>query len=88
MPARSLRKATSSIRAFAPYLLNVAVLDRDFDRRPSPSTAFAILNGHGLVLPWYLWIALRRALSWSSALRKTSAAKPILQSTTRISRSC
>jgi len=42
-----------------PYLLNVAVLDRDFDPPPIASTAFAILNGHGLVLPWYLWIALR-----------------------------
>ena len=42
-----------------PYLLNVAVLDHDFDPTPIASTAFAILNGHGLVLPWYLWITLR-----------------------------
>lgn len=42
-----------------PYLLNVAVLDEDFDPEPIASTAFAVLNGHGLVLSWYLWIALR-----------------------------
>ncbi len=42
-----------------PYLLNVAVLDQDFDPAPIASTAFAVLNGHGLALPWYLWIALR-----------------------------
>jgi type I restriction enzyme S subunit len=42
-----------------PYLLNVAVLDQDFDPAPIASTAFAILNGHGFVLPRYLWIALR-----------------------------
>jgi type I restriction enzyme S subunit len=42
-----------------PYLLNVAVLDQDFDPAPIASTAFAVLNGHGLVLPRYLWIALR-----------------------------
>lgn len=42
-----------------PYLLNVAVLDQEFDPAPIASTAFAVLNGHSLVLPWYLWIALR-----------------------------
>lgn len=42
-----------------PYLLNVAVLDQEFDPAPIASTAFAVLNGHGLVLPWYLWIVLR-----------------------------
>ncbi len=42
-----------------PYLLNVAILDQDFDPAPIASTAFAVLNGHGLVLPRYLWIALR-----------------------------
>lgn len=42
-----------------PYLLNVAVLDKEFEPAPIASTAFAVLNGHGLVLPWYLWIALR-----------------------------
>lgn len=42
-----------------PYLLNVAVIDVDFDPAPIASTAFAVLNGHGLVLPRYLWIVLR-----------------------------
>ena len=42
-----------------PYLLNVAVVDADFDPAPIASTAFAILDGHGLVLPRYLWIVLR-----------------------------
>ena len=42
-----------------PYLLNVAVVEGDFDPSPIASTAFAILNGHGFVLPRYLWIVLR-----------------------------
>ena len=42
-----------------PYLLNVAIVEEDFDPKPIASTAFAILNGHGLVLPRYLWIVLR-----------------------------
>lgn len=42
-----------------PYLLNVAVIDKDFDPAPIVSTAFAVLNGHGMVLPRYLWIVLR-----------------------------
>ena len=42
-----------------PYLLNVAVVEGDFDPKPIASTAFAILNGHDLVLPRYLWIVLR-----------------------------
>lgn len=42
-----------------PYLLNVAVVEDDFDPKPIASTAFAILNGHRLVLPRYLWIVLR-----------------------------
>ena len=42
-----------------PYLLNVAIITNHFDPAPIASTAFAILNGHGLVLPRYLWITLR-----------------------------
>ncbi len=42
-----------------PYLLNVAVIEDDFDPMPIVSTAFAVLNGHGFVLPRYLWIVLR-----------------------------
>ena len=39
--------------------LNVAVVETDFNPGPIASTAFAIVNGHGLVLPRYLWIVLR-----------------------------
>ncbi|MHC2480962.1 restriction endonuclease subunit S [Rhizobium leguminosarum] len=42
-----------------PYLLNVAVIETDFEPKPIASTAFAILNGHGLVMPRYIWIVLR-----------------------------
>ena len=42
-----------------PYLLNVAIVDLDFDPEPIASTAFAVLCGHELVLPRYLWIVLR-----------------------------
>ena len=42
-----------------PYLLNVAVLEDDFDPLPIASTAFAVLTGHGFVLPWFQWIVLR-----------------------------
>ena len=42
-----------------PYLLNIAVIEDDYDPAPIASTAFAILNGHGFVLPRYLWIMLR-----------------------------
>ena len=42
-----------------PYLLNVAVFNDEFEPAPIASTAFAILNSHGLVLPRYLWIVLR-----------------------------
>lgn len=42
-----------------PYLLNIAVIERDIVPSPIASTAFAVLNGFGLVLSKYLWIALR-----------------------------
>lgn len=42
-----------------PYLLNVAVIDSEIIPVPIASTAFAVLNGFGLVLPRYLWITLR-----------------------------
>lgn len=37
-------------------MLNVAVIETDFDPQPIASPAFAILNGHGLVKPRYIWI--------------------------------
>ncbi len=42
-----------------PYLLNIAVLDKDFNPSPIVSTAFAVLNGHDLVVSRYAWIVLR-----------------------------
>ena len=42
-----------------PYLLNVAVIEVAISPKPIASTAFAVLNGHGLVLSRYLWVVLR-----------------------------
>lgn len=42
-----------------PYLLNIAIIERDISPAPIASTAFAVLNGFGLVLSKYLWITLR-----------------------------
>ncbi|NBN80301.1 restriction endonuclease subunit S [Microvirga tunisiensis] len=42
-----------------PYLLNIAVIDTDFVPKPIASTAFAVLNGHGYVVPRYIWTVLR-----------------------------
>jgi len=42
-----------------PYLLNVAVIEEEIVPAPVASTAFAVLNGFGLVLSKYIWIALR-----------------------------
>ena len=58
--ARKLaRKGDVIYSCVRPYLLNVAVIEVDFDPAPIVSTAFAVLNGFGLVLPRYIWIALR-----------------------------
>lgn len=53
------RKGDVIYSCVRPYLLNVAVIETDFDPPPIASTAFAILNGHGLVVPRYIWIVLR-----------------------------
>jgi type I restriction enzyme S subunit len=42
-----------------PYLLNIAVIENDITPPPIASTAFAVLNGFGLVLSKYIWIVLR-----------------------------
>jgi len=42
-----------------PYLLNIAIVESDIMPPPIASTAFAVLNGFGLVLPKYQWIVLR-----------------------------
>jgi type I restriction enzyme S subunit len=53
------RKGDVIYSCVRPYLLNVAVIETDFAPPPIASTAFAILNGHGLVMPRYIWIVLR-----------------------------
>ncbi len=53
------RKGDVIFSCVRPYLLNVAVIETDFDPPPIASTAFAILNGHGLVMPRFMWIVLR-----------------------------
>ena len=58
--ARKLvRKGDVVYSCVRPYLLNVAIVDDAFDPPPIASTAFAILNGHGFVLPRFQWIVLR-----------------------------
>lgn len=42
-----------------PYLLNIAVIEDIFNPPLIVSTAFEVLNGHGFVLPRYIWIVLR-----------------------------
>ena len=42
-----------------PYLLNIAIVESKISPAPIASTAFAVLNGFGLVLPRYQWIVLR-----------------------------
>jgi type I restriction enzyme S subunit len=42
-----------------PYLLNIAIVEGSLAQPLIASTAFAVLNGFGLVLPKYLWLVLR-----------------------------
>ena len=42
-----------------PYLLNIAIVESEISPAPIASTAFAVLNGFGLVVPRYQWIVLR-----------------------------
>ncbi|WP_036253658.1 restriction endonuclease subunit S [Methylobacter sp. BBA5.1] len=42
-----------------PYLLNIAIIENDIEPKPIVSTAFAVLNGFGMVIPKFLWITLR-----------------------------
>jgi type I restriction enzyme, S subunit len=53
------RKGDVIYSCVRPYLLNVAMIEEDFNPEPIASTAFAVLDGHGFVLPRYLWIVLR-----------------------------
>jgi type I restriction enzyme S subunit len=42
-----------------PYLLNIAVVENEILPPPIASTAFAVLNGFGFVVPRYQWVVLR-----------------------------
>ena len=53
------RKGDVIYSCVRPYLLNVAVVEEEFSPAPIASTAFAILNGFGLILPRFIWIVLR-----------------------------
>lgn len=53
------RKGDVIYSCVRPYLLNVAVVEDDIKPSPIASTAFAILNGMGLVVPRYIWVVLR-----------------------------
>ena len=61
-PSRARKVARSGDVVYScvrPYLLNVAIIEGDYDPPAIASTAFEVLNGHGLVLPRYTWIVLR-----------------------------
>ena len=61
--ARKLAKKNDVIYSCVrPYLLNVAIIDRDFDPKPIVSTAFVVLNGYNLVSSRYLWIAVTKSI--------------------------
>lgn len=54
-----VRKGDLLYSCVRPYLLNIAVVDAEISPPPIASTAFAVLNGFGLVVPRYQWIVLR-----------------------------
>ncbi len=54
-----VRKGDVLYSCVRPYLLNIAIVEIEILPSPIASTAFAILNGFGLVLPRYQWIVLR-----------------------------
>lgn len=54
-----VRKGDLLYSCVRPYLLNIAIVEKEFSPPPIASTAFAILNGFGLVMPRYQWIVLR-----------------------------
>jgi len=58
--ARKLvRKGDVLYSCVRPYLLNIAIIETDMVPAPIASTAFAVLNGFGLILSKYLWVILR-----------------------------
>ncbi len=54
-----VRKGDVLYSCVRPYLLNVAIIESEIVPPPIASTAFAVLNGFGMVLSKYLWVALR-----------------------------
>jgi type I restriction enzyme, S subunit len=54
-----VKKGTVIYSTVRPYLLNIAIVDKDFDPEPIVSTAFAILHPHSGVLNKYLYHYLR-----------------------------
>jgi type I restriction enzyme S subunit len=54
-----VRKGDVIYSCVRPYLLNVAVVEDEIEPAPIASTAFAIINGLGLILPRFIWIVLR-----------------------------
>ncbi|WP_053961253.1 restriction endonuclease subunit S [Sulfobacillus thermosulfidooxidans] len=61
-PSRARRIVQSGDVIYAtvrPYLLNVAVIDRDYNPPAIASTAFVVLSGIGFTLPRFLWLVLR-----------------------------
>jgi len=65
-----VRKGDVLYSCVRPYLLNIAIVETDISPPPIASTAFAILNGFGLVLPRYQWIVLRSTFFVASVEEK------------------
>ena len=65
-----VRKGDVLYSCVRPYLLNVAFVEHEISPAPIASTAFAVLNGFGLVLPRYQWIALRSPVMVTSVEEK------------------
>ena len=61
-PKRARKKASKDDVIYSctrPYLLNVAIIEDDYEPELIVSTAFAVLNGHGFIVARYLWTVLR-----------------------------
>ena len=65
-----VRKGDMLYSCVRPYLLNIAIVEREISPVPIASTAFAVLNGFGLVLPRYQWIVLRSPVMVTSVEEK------------------
>ncbi len=84
-PSRARKVARSGDVVYScvrPYLLNVAIIEGDYDPPPIASTAFEVLNGYGLVLPRYTWIVLRSSFMIACVERsQRGQAYPAINST-------